>query len=438
MEKFDVTILGGGILGTCLAYWLSLFYEGKIAVLEKEKDVALHTSGRNTGVIHRPFYLNPEKKKIFARSAQISYYLWKKVALLRNLPWKEIGTIEVAVENDELKTLEKYMSWALQNGMDESEVEYLSQREVKIKEPYVRCLGAVFSKTDTSVDYKSFTSSIKEEAKAQGVHFLFSFKVEKILEKNGTLKICSSKNDLSIETKFLINCSGGNAIDCAHDMGVGMEYTDLHFRGEYWQIHPDQAKRIQTNIYSVPRHKELPFLDPHWVVRADGRREIGPNAVLVAGAETYSGFFNSAEELLKKIFERPLKNKLKLFINPEFLKLGAEEWMSSISKQKMLKRVQRFIPHLNSSHLVQKGAAGVRSSIIGQDGCFAKEVIELQGPCSYHILNYNSPGATGSPAYTAFLIKKLEKNGILDGLKKRKIGLKSFWSYEETIENFNF
>ncbi|OGR79520.1 MAG: hypothetical protein A3I11_03885 [Elusimicrobia bacterium RIFCSPLOWO2_02_FULL_39_32] len=438
MEKFDLTILGGGILGTCLSYWSSLLYEGKIAVLEKEKDVALHTSGRNTGVVHRPFYLNPEKKKVFARSAQISYHLWKKYALLRNLPWKEIGTIEVAVEKEEVNSLEKYMSWALQNGMDESEVEYLSGEQVRAKEPYVHCLGAVFSKTDTSVDYKSFTSSIKEEARDQGVDFLFNFEVGKIFVENELLKIVNSRDGSIIETKFLINCLGGQAIDCAHKMRVGMEYTDLHFRGEYWQIHPDQAKCIERNIYSVPRHKELPFLDPHWIVRSDGRREIGPNAVLVSGAETYSGFFNSAGELLKKIFERPMTNKFKLFTNPEFLKLAKEEWMSSISKKNMLKRVQRFIPHLKSNFLIQKGSAGVRSSVIDPNGCFAKEVVELESPTSYHILNYNSPGATGAPAYTAFLIDKLEKKGLLKGLKKRKIGLKSFWDYEEIMENFNF
>ena len=107
MQKFDLVIVGGGILGTSLAYWASTLYEGKIAVLEMEKEVAFHTSGRNTGVIHRPFYLDPDKRRIFARTAQISYHLWKKFAGLRSLPWKEIGTLEVATSDQQLKILEK-------------------------------------------------------------------------------------------------------------------------------------------------------------------------------------------------------------------------------------------------------------------------------------------------------------------------------------------
>src|SRR5438046_2882682 len=73
MEPWDVTIVGGGVLGTSVAYWLANRYEGRIAVLEKEIDVAAHTSRRNTGVVHRPFYLDPVDRKVFARCAQIAY-----------------------------------------------------------------------------------------------------------------------------------------------------------------------------------------------------------------------------------------------------------------------------------------------------------------------------------------------------------------------------
>src|SRR5206468_253114 len=73
MEPWDVTIVGGGVLGTSIAYWLAQQYDGRIAVLEKEVDVAAHTSRRNTGVVHRPFYLDPVGRKVFARCAQVAY-----------------------------------------------------------------------------------------------------------------------------------------------------------------------------------------------------------------------------------------------------------------------------------------------------------------------------------------------------------------------------
>ena len=80
MKKFDIAIIGGGILGTSISYWISSIFDYSVCVIEKESSVAQHTSGRNTGVVHTPFYLDPEKKKIFAKTANISYDMWKKLA----------------------------------------------------------------------------------------------------------------------------------------------------------------------------------------------------------------------------------------------------------------------------------------------------------------------------------------------------------------------
>ena len=115
MKKFDIAILGGGILGTTISYWISNLYDSSVCVIEKESNVAQHTSGRNTGVVHTPFYLNPEKKKIFAKSAQSSHELWKTLAEHTMSPWNEIGTIEVALNETQHKTLEKYQKWGVQN-----------------------------------------------------------------------------------------------------------------------------------------------------------------------------------------------------------------------------------------------------------------------------------------------------------------------------------
>jgi len=80
MSKYDVAIIGGGILGTSISYWLSALYNLKICVIEKENDVAKHTSSRNTGVVHSPFYLDPSKRKISAVSSLISHDLWEDFA----------------------------------------------------------------------------------------------------------------------------------------------------------------------------------------------------------------------------------------------------------------------------------------------------------------------------------------------------------------------
>ncbi len=164
MEPWDVVIIGGGILGTSVAYWIGNQYGGRVAVLEREQDVAMHTSRRNTGVVHRPFYLDPVKRRIFAKCSQAAYGMWKSYARERRLPWEPVTTLEVATRPEDVKRVEKYYHWGLQNGMGEDELQVLTAEDVRKLEPHVRGHGAIWSKTDTSVDYQVFTQAIKEDA----------------------------------------------------------------------------------------------------------------------------------------------------------------------------------------------------------------------------------------------------------------------------------
>ncbi|HYY91300.1 MAG TPA: FAD-dependent oxidoreductase [Candidatus Dormibacteraeota bacterium] len=430
MEPWDVTIVGGGILGTSVSYWIGNQYRGRTAVLEKEPDVAVHTSRRNTGVVHRPFYLDPVKRRVFARSSQAAYGMWKSYARARDLPWAPVTTLEVAARPEDVKRVEKYHHWGLENGMGEDELEVLSPGEVRKLEPHVRGYGAIWSKTDTAVDYRAFTKSLRDDAEAEGVTFLTSFEVGSIKKTNDLIEIRRKKGGEPVRTRFLINCAGGSSLRIAHMMGVGTDYCDLNFRGEYWEVGNEWSYLATRNIYTVAQHPELPFLDPHWIVRADGRREIGPNAVPVAGPYTYQGFFTNPGQAIKKVLEQPVANKLALLYNRDFLELAGQEWLSSISKGEMAKRAQEFIPELKVSYLVKPGIAGVRAQVIDRKGNFMKEAIELEAPLSYHITNYNSPGATGSPAFAAYLVSRLGSKGHFDHLKQTPSRGNGIWDFE--------
>ncbi len=436
-EPWDLAVIGGGILGTSVSYWLANQYQGRIAVIEKEQDVAVHTSRRNTGVVHRPFYLDPVKRRVFARSAQAAYGMWKTYAKERSLPWQPVTTLEVATRPEDLKRVEKYYHWGLENGMQEDELEVLTAEGVRKLEPHVRGYGAIWSKTDTAVDYHAFTKSLKQDAESEGVKFITAFNVESIKIAKDLLEIHPDNKGEPVRTRFLINCAGGSSMRIAHLQGVGTQYCDLNFRGEYWEIGKDWTYLATRNIYTVARHPELPFLDPHWIVREDGRREIGPNAVPVAGPYTYKGFFRDPVEAVKKILEHPIANKLALLYNRDFLTLAGEEWLSSISKSQMARRAQEFIPELRVDYLVKPGIAGIRAQVVDRRGSFIKEAIEIEGPHSYNITNYNSPGATGSPAYAAWLIDKLGRAGYFDYLRPISGVRKSIWDFNTVCDMVN-
>lgn len=432
-EHFDVAIIGAGVLGVTIAYWLSVLYDCSVCLIEQEKDVAVHTSSRNTGVIHRPFYLDPEKKRLYAGAAQKSFFLWKNLAAKFGLSWEEVGTLEVANSDSDVSLLEKYRGWSSVNGIGDDEIDILDSREVSGLEPLVSCKGALFSKTDASVNFKEFAETVQMLAVKNGVKFLNNMYVVDINEDGEGVEISlkGSSEIYFLEADFLINTAGGEAVDIAHMLGVAKEYTDIHFRGEYWLVDEPFASKISRNIYSVPKQKDYPFLDPHFVVRYDGVRQLGPNAVLVFGPEVYSGISNGVSEFLYKLFERPLSPKINLTYNRQFLSLVWSEWRSSISKSAMCNRVTRFIPSLGCEVLSERGLAGVRSSVIDNNG-FVPEALQIFSDKSISILNYNSPGATGAPAYSAFIIANLQKKGYLDHLSKRteNIGV-SIWRFED-------
>ncbi|MBI2552460.1 FAD-dependent oxidoreductase [Candidatus Uhrbacteria bacterium] len=429
--EYDIVIVGGGILGTALAYQLSKHIPGeRIVVVEKEEGVARHTSSRNTGVIHRPFYLDPISKGKFARCAQESYEFWKEYAARKGLPWREVGTLEVALDEAQLARLKKYKAWSLQNGMGDSEVRLLSAEEVREIEPSAWCAGALLCTTDTAVDFGAFTRALRDDAEERGVKFLFGCEVKKIVEKKDGVDILYQRlitpptpsylkrgnfaevpplrvrgGEEGLRAHYMVNCAGGAALKIAHLMGVAREFADLNFRGEYLIVEGESARLALRNVYSVPRHTDFPFLDPHYVVRVDGRVEIGPSAVPVFGSYAYRGVGN----VLGKLTEKPLANKLRLLRNPEFLRLCGKEWRSALSKDAMVARVQKFLPDLRVADCVARGTAGVRASLIDRNGRFVPEVVEAQTPRSLHILNYNSPGATGAPAYAADLTRLISK-----------------------------
>jgi len=277
--KCDIVIIGAGILGTSLAYFLSKATQKKILVLEQAAEVAFHTSRRNTGKVHAPFLYDPQKKRLFAKAAALGFDMWQTYAKEKGLPFKRDGVLEVTLDEQGTKRLEKYMSWGEQNGLEKDELKLLDGSEVSRQEPEVHCKNAIFCTKDASVDYGSFTAALMEDAKKAGATFLLNTRAEEIQDRQGTLSI--KTNSGTVETGFVINAGGGMSIDIAHAMGVAEDLTDIHFRGEYWQADPVYNNLTKVSVYSVPKYTEYPFLDPHWIVRHDGRCEVGPNAVPV-------------------------------------------------------------------------------------------------------------------------------------------------------------
>ena len=422
-DNYDVTVIGGGIIGCAIAYFLSIVTESSIIVIEQEKNVALHTSSRNTGKVHAPLYYNPDKKSSTAFYALKGFDMLKRYCNLHKLPFKEDGVIEVAINERQIDTLHKHVQWAHKNGLKNEDVKFLNKDEILQIEPNVKCQAAIVCFRDASTDYSLINQKLMEDAIRFGCKTSFQNKFRSVYCNTNTganrkMTIIGTVKDIT--TDYIINATGGNSLDIAHNLGLAREYTDLHFRGEYWMAPQKYSNLTKRSIYSAPRYTEYPFLDPHWIIRSDGRCEVGPNAVPVFGPYSYN-LYDNLKNAVPKIFESANLGILKLVLNRQFLRLVSDEFLSSVFKTNMINRVRKFLPCLNPSDFKQRGRAGIRSLLVDKNGNFVSETLLVEDESSLHILNYNSPGATGALPVAIDIVKELVQKNIVNGNVSRKI-----------------
>lgn len=427
---YKVAVIGGGVLGTSIAYFLSGQAKdpSSIALIEQEHDIARHTSSRNTGKVHAPFLYDPEKKKTFAKAAFLGYGMWEKYAREKRLPFVRDGVLEVATDDKGIERLHKYIGWGEANGLERHELRFLDKKQVAEMEPNVRCESAIYCSKDASVDYGTFARALLYDLRSFGCNVLLGHKATRV-SRRGTYAISTDSG--TVEAEFIVNAAGGNAVDIAHLMGVAKEYTDLHFRGEYWQA-PEQYRDLtKLSIYSVPRHAEYPFLDPHWIVRADGRREVGPNAVPVFGPYAY-GLGRNLADMIPKMIESSRTGARKIAFDRKFMRLASAELKSSLSKTAMIGRVREFLPAIKASAFTTRGTAGIRSSVVDSTGRFVPDTLVLRHDSSLHVLNYNSPGATGALPVAAVVATQIAELGALKAGEPRTL-----WDPAEVAGNMD-
>ena len=420
-DQFNIAIIGGGILGVSIAYFLCSSSapqsSNNILLIEQEENVSLHASARNTGKVHAPFLYNPTKKKLFAKAAFLGFNMLKEYCSLKSLPFKQDGVLEVATYDKAIDRLHKYIEWGYSNGLQKNEMQFLEKDEIQNLEPNVRCLAGIYCSRDGSIDYGVVTKELMEDARRFGCKLVTGSKVVRIVLRNyddaGDYDgiVLYTSNGKKFVTKYLINAAGGNAVDIAHSMKVAGEYADLHFRGEYWQAPPEYHDLTKLSIYTVPKYPEYPFLDPHWIVRVDGRREIGPNAVPVFSPYAYN-LGTNIRYLIPKIFETSRTRARRIFVDRQFLLLAGSELKSSISKTAMINRAREFLPQLRPSAFKQRGTAGIRSSLVDRNGKFVDDTQIIKNEYSLHLLNYNSPGATGALPIAAMIANRLVEDGL--------------------------
>lgn len=397
-QNFDIVILGGGMVGLSLAYQLIKHrITTNIVVLDKEKELGLHSSGRNSGVIHAGIYYQPKSLK-----AKVCVEGGKRLSewiLERNLPYKKCGKIIVPTKPEQDSELDILENRGKENG---AKVELWDERKLYEFEPEVRSASgrALWSPNTAVVNPTVVIRRLHKELEQSGVKFY--------LRENYTHKVSSEQY---IETSrgeqlsfgHLFNCTGLHADEIAQQFGVGHEYSLLPFKGLYWKTTQDCPINIRANIYPVP-DLSVPFLGVHFTPSADSPSivSIGPTATPAWGRENYEGIKGIETSLLLKnmniLTEQYLLNR------GNFRKYVHEQAFLNITPF-LVKAARQLIPNLKRQHVRISKQVAIRSQLFNNKKKHLEDdFLCLQGEKSTHILNAISPAFTASFALADLIL----------------------------------
>lgn len=412
-SSYDVAVVGAGIVGLATARELILRHPTlSFILLEKEKELSLHQSGHNSGVIHSGIYYTPGslKARLCVRGATLAYEYCDK----KGLPYKRCGKLIVAVDKEEIPRLKALYERGLKNNVrDLSIVDAAGIRE---REPFCRGVMALDSPYTGIVDWRMVALSYGSDFQEAGGTVVTEFEVDDISAVNES----SAGSSEGMKYPIAIRDTKGNEVRCRYVLTCGGLYSDrlsqisgcsrepriVPFRGDYLVLKPEKTYLVKGNIYPVPDPR-FPFLGVHFTPRMDGSIWLGPNAVLAFKREGYKLFDFNARDFTDALSFRGLQRLVMRNIT-----YGVGEMYRGVFIGAQVKLLQKFIPELTLADVL-RGPSGVRAQALDRDGNLVDDFvfdggIGDVGSRVLHVRNAPSPAATSSLAIGEMIADEVE------------------------------
>lgn len=382
----DVAIIGAGIVGLATAYQLLQQNPAlRIQVIEKENDVGLHQSGRNSGVVHSGVFYKPGSLKakncVEGRKTLLHFCDHQGIA------YQRLSKLIVATNEAERLRLHDLLERGRANGAEGLEI--INKERMQEIEPYVNGLSALHVPECHVLHFPDVTKRLAANIQKRGAELLLGQKVIRLHQRED-LRIIETNNAL-LAAKAVMNCAGLFSDRIAQMAGEAQEcpFKIIPFRGEYFEVTQEKRHLINGLIYPVPDPR-FPFLGIHLTRMLNGKVEVGPNAVLALAREGYkksdADFRDCIDMLCYKGFWKMLGR---------YWDVGFYEMTRSLTKKIFVRDVQKLVPALEGRDL-RPCDAGVRAQVITKEGkLFDDFALQRQGRI-LHVLSAPSPAATAS------------------------------------------
>lgn len=379
----DIIVIGGGIVG--LATALRIKHRrpnASLLLIEKELDLAVHQTGNNSGVIHSGIYYKPGSLK--AINCLRGYRMLIEFCQTQEIPFELCGKVIVATQPEEIPLLNNLFDRGQQNGL--KNLRKLEGGEIKEYEPHVDGIEGIFVPQTGIVDYSRVAHAFAEKIKKLDGSIVLGEQVIDVQKADHVVVVTQKK---SYQGKLIVNCAGLYSDKIARLTVPRVDVKIIPFRGEYYKLKKEKEHLVKSLIYPVP-DPNFPFLGVHFTRMAKGGVEAGPNAVLAFAREGYKkssiNFSELAESLAWPGFQK---------VAGKYWRTGLGEMYRSFSKAAFTKALQRLIPEIQESDLVE-GGAGVRAQACDRQGGLVDDFLILEDKQVINVCNAPSPAATSS------------------------------------------
>ena len=372
MDRVNVLIIGGGVVGCAIAEALSRRWQD-VFLVEQFPRLGMSTSTRNSGVIHSGIYYPTNSWK--ARHCVEGNRLTKEFCEKHNVAHRVTGKLVVAKSKEEEPQLLALLKKGQENGVEGLEI--IDATAIRTKEPHVRGYSALHVPSTGICSAEELVHAYARLAEQHGANLLTRAKVESLEPKQDCVHVRLRIGDEDqfeteiVETRCVINAAGLYADEIARMLGP-RPWTIYPVRGEYCEVRGPHAQLIQNLVYPLP-HADGLSLGLHFTKTVWGALLLGPTATYVDGKDNYE------------------RNRMTI---PEF---AAD--------------VKEMVPEIEESDL-QLAYTGLRPKLVPPSGKGIVDFViepDREFPQVIQLVGIESPGLTAAPAIAGHVVSLAEQ-----------------------------
>ncbi len=313
MQRYQVVIIGGGVIGASIARYLSRF-QVKTLLLEREMEVGFGVSKANSGIVHAGHHSPPELLKgQFVVEGNAAF---PQLAKELGFGFKTIGELVVAFDAKERETLLALKANGEAKGM--RDLVMWDRETIRKKEPNLsaKIKYALFAPSAGVVNPYELTMTLAAHAEENGVELSLDSRVTAIRKHelsstfgrpNWIVTYEKSGQKIEIESQFIVNAAGLYADKIAAMIG-DTSFSIHPRRGEEYLLSKKKKGLIRHLIFPVPNKKSKGTLI---IPTFDGSLIVGPTAdeiddreAMTTSAEAAARIFASVKKMCPQLSER--------------------------------------------------------------------------------------------------------------------------------------